>query len=324
MKHVREELPDVQHRRARGLLARSPRSSTARRPRSSTTATRRRRADRATSRRRWRSRRPARARRPARRPRSCARSRRRPAGGCPLRLRTRARMLAWSRSSPRRSRSSLVLAADRTERGTGTPTAQQARAAAGPRRSRSSRARAKDYDPAGDDGEHADEARARASTTTPVDRGRPSSTRAAACGKKGVGIYVDAEPGVAARVMEILTPTPGFAGAVYGAERRHARRRSTTGTRLDRRPSETSRERERIRLDTAGKRFRYYLLWITAAAAEGERRSRSPRSALPLSRADALRSGSARCALEALGGRAARGGRRARGTARRWPPRASP
>ena len=39
MKHVREELPDVQVLPARGLAPRWPRSSTARPPRSSTTAT---------------------------------------------------------------------------------------------------------------------------------------------------------------------------------------------------------------------------------------------------------------------------------------------
>ena len=37
--------------------------------------------------------------------------------------------------------------------------------------------------------------------------------------KAGVGIYVVADPAVAARAIQILTPTKGWAGAIYVAKK---------------------------------------------------------------------------------------------------------
>ena len=42
---------------------------------------------------------------------------------------------------------------------------------------------------------------------------------AGSLGKPGLGISIDASPGVAARAVEIQTPTPGFSASVYASTR---------------------------------------------------------------------------------------------------------
>jgi serine/threonine-protein kinase len=77
-----------------------------------------------------------------------------------------------------------------------------------------------------------------------------------------VGIYVIADPTVAARAIQILTPTKGWVGSVYVAKRGRCRRRSTAGGRSSG-TSQSAKASQRVDLDTAGNRFRYYLVWIT-------------------------------------------------------------
>ena len=55
------------------------------------------------------------------------------------------------------------------------------------------------------------------STRTPAPRGRPRATAATLAGKKGVGLYVDAAPGVAATSIEIDTPKPGWQAEIHVA-----------------------------------------------------------------------------------------------------------
>ena len=99
-------------------------------------------------------------------------------------------------AAPRPS-SCVVTAADSIERGTGSravkpPPGLHVRLA---RR----RAAAKDYDPFGDDGEHPDRGRGGRRPATRTRPGRPRRYTAAQPRKPGVGLYVDAKPGVAAR-----------------------------------------------------------------------------------------------------------------------------
>jgi serine/threonine-protein kinase len=80
--------------------------------------------------------------------------------------------------------------------------------------------------------------------------------------KAGVGIYVVADPAVAARAIQILTPTKGWAGSVYVAKRGPAPPSIDSGwQKLGDIPS--AKASQRVDLDTAGNRFRYYLVWIT-------------------------------------------------------------
>ena len=85
------------------------------------------------------------------------------------------------------------------------------------------RTSANDYDPLGDDKEEhpdAGAARGRPGLRHRVDdRGLPRTTRSTSrpTATPGVGLYVDAEPSVNARSLEIQTPEPGWTMEIYGA-----------------------------------------------------------------------------------------------------------
>jgi serine/threonine-protein kinase len=89
-------------------------------------------------------------------------------------------------------------------------------------------------------------------------------------GGVGVGVYLDASPGVIAKAIEIQTPTPGFAAQIYGAEQIQLSLPYGNSTPLVARgwqgPIGSSRyvhDRERIQLDRGGPPYRYYLIWMT-------------------------------------------------------------
>jgi hypothetical protein len=87
--------------------------------------------------------------------------------------------------------------------------------------------------------------------------------------KPGLGVYLDASPGVRARALAIQTPTPGFMAYVYAA---NAFRKSLpygNPTPLIQRgwtqvaPVRTVGASTTIALsDPGGVRYRYYLIWI--------------------------------------------------------------
>jgi eukaryotic-like serine/threonine-protein kinase len=80
--------------------------------------------------------------------------------------------------------------------------------------------------------------------------------------KSGVGIYVDAAPGVAARVLRVSTPTPGFAATIYGATSGPPGQIRDPGwVKLAAVPSVQGTQR--FALQTHSQRYRYYLVWIT-------------------------------------------------------------
>jgi eukaryotic-like serine/threonine-protein kinase len=77
--------------------------------------------------------------------------------------------------------------------------------------------------------------------------------------KSGVGIYLDTDSRVAARQMDVVAATPGFKAAVYASDtipNRIEQWRKVSGT-------VTVKREQKIPLDTARQRFRYYLLWIS-------------------------------------------------------------
>jgi serine/threonine-protein kinase len=120
---------------------------------------------------------------------------------------------------------------------------------------------AHDYDPFGGDGEHSEE------TSAAIDDDSKStwsteSYEAATLNKPGVGLYVDAAPGVAAKRMELRTTTPGWSGAVYAAEDGPPKEFDDPGWTKVASLHDVKRSQQ-ISLDTAGKEFRYYLVWIT-------------------------------------------------------------
>jgi serine/threonine-protein kinase len=114
--------------------------------------------------------------------------------------------------------------------------------------------------PPGDGHEHSDEARFALdddpATSWPTET--YSSFK-----KPGVGLYVDAAPGVAARAIGLRTPTPGFNAEIYGAL--SGPPPTLAGwTRLASAPNVQGLQR--IALDTGATRYRYYMVWITALA----------------------------------------------------------
>jgi eukaryotic-like serine/threonine-protein kinase len=89
-------------------------------------------------------------------------------------------------------------------------------------------------------------------------------------GGTGVGLYLDAAPGVIARQIELQTPTPGFGVRIYATNHFESSLPYGDATTLDARgwrgpfgADASVKSSERIPLDTEGHRYRYYLIWLT-------------------------------------------------------------
>jgi len=161
----------------------------------------------------------------------------------------------------------ILATGDHVERGTGQPSDVQA-----PPDTRAislGQSRAKDYDPQGDDGkEHPEEAKLILDrlpdtgwSTESYSSGTISKVNVPAGGQPGVGIYIDAKPGVAAKSIEIRTAKTGWKGKIFVAESAvPATIPSPDWTELA--DLTASSSRTSVDLDTAGNRFRYYLIWI--------------------------------------------------------------
>jgi predicted Ser/Thr protein kinase len=161
----------------------------------------------------------------------------------------------------------VVLVGDRTHRGTGT----EGTAQAGPMTPVGLKSDAvHDYDPLGDELEHADQ------TAFAID-GNPSTvwtTESYTTGdlqKDGVGLALDTAPGAVFRELRVRTPTPGFAAQVYVADGDALPETlPDPGWRLVATTSSVS-GKQTIDLDTAGQRSRWVLLWITRLPPGGDR-----------------------------------------------------
>jgi serine/threonine-protein kinase len=152
----------------------------------------------------------------------------------------------------------IFMATDRTERGTGT---RNVKPPPGLKSVSLGQSRAKDFDPFGGDGEHASEAKSvvdqDSKSTWSTERYDGGSLN----NKPGVGIFVDAKPSVAARAVDVLSPTRGWEGAIYAAPNGPTPQKLDDFTRLA--AIKQSKARTRVRIDPDGKRYRYYLVWIT-------------------------------------------------------------
>jgi tRNA A-37 threonylcarbamoyl transferase component Bud32 len=88
-------------------------------------------------------------------------------------------------------------------------------------------------------------------------------------GKPGLGVSIDAAPGVAARAVEIQTPTPGFTAGVYASKGHPSSEPSAAGKSLAAlgwtplAPARTITGRTKISIDSSKLAYRYYLVWIT-------------------------------------------------------------
>jgi len=128
------------------------------------------------------------------------------------------------------------------------------------------RASAHDYDPLGDGGEHSEEA----ARVVDRDAGTAWSTESyqdglEGAGKSGVGIYIDAKPKVAAVQMQIDTPEPGFKATIYAAPPGAVPKSVPDGwTKVG--GGTVSSGDKRFKLDTGDTEYRFYLVWITKLA----------------------------------------------------------
>jgi eukaryotic-like serine/threonine-protein kinase len=88
-------------------------------------------------------------------------------------------------------------------------------------------------------------------------------------GKPGLGVSIDAAPGVAARAVEIQTPTPGLTAGVYASTGLPSSGASASAKSLTElgwtalAPARTIGARTKISIDAPRHVYRYYLVWIT-------------------------------------------------------------
>jgi serine/threonine-protein kinase len=94
--------------------------------------------------------------------------------------------------------------------------------------------------------------------------------------KAGVGIYVDADPGVPAKAMQVDTPEPGWTAAVFASDKQPPRDSPAEAPQkqgmftLVAGPRTITEQSVKIPLNTAGHPYRYYLLWITRLPPSGQ------------------------------------------------------
>jgi eukaryotic-like serine/threonine-protein kinase len=87
-------------------------------------------------------------------------------------------------------------------------------------------------------------------------------------GKPGLGVSLDAAPGVVAHSIEIQTPTPGLTAAIYASAGSPTVSANSTTSLAARgwtalAPARSIGERATIAIDSSGLVYRYYLVWIT-------------------------------------------------------------
>jgi eukaryotic-like serine/threonine-protein kinase len=158
----------------------------------------------------------------------------------------------------------LVLS-DRAQRGTGTTPGGD-----GPLRQISLAADAAgDYDPLGDETEHENE------TAFAIDNNQTTlwTTETYTAGdlqKEGVGLTIDVSPGAVVKQLRIRTPTPGFAAEAYVADGSPPATLPDAGWSLVATVADVG-AREEVTLDTAGQQSRTVLFWITSLPPGGDR-----------------------------------------------------
>jgi tRNA A-37 threonylcarbamoyl transferase component Bud32 len=154
----------------------------------------------------------------------------------------------------------FVQGVDRTQRGTGQG---KVKAAPGTKVVSVKRNSAQDFDPLGDDDEHADQARLAVDKDPGTAWTTESYSNASLGNKPGVGLYVDAAPSVAATSVEIDSPKTGWIAELFVAPDGPAPRGMPDPLWSRVGGGKVRRRKQRVKLRTGGKPYRYYLVWIT-------------------------------------------------------------
>jgi eukaryotic-like serine/threonine-protein kinase len=162
----------------------------------------------------------------------------------------------------------LALAAGQTEKGTSAPRDTKP-PPPGESIVRLSQTAAGDYDPYGGDGEHPEQAQLLVDGDPGTFWSSESYSGPLSAQKPGVGVYVDAAHGVNATRIEIRSRTPGWSGAIYGARKSLPAELPSDGWVKLADVSDAGR-RERIGLP-GSEPMRYYLVWVTSLPEGSER-----------------------------------------------------
>ncbi len=80
--------------------------------------------------------------------------------------------------------------------------------------------------------------------------------------KAGVGLYIDAKPKTTARVLRIITTTPGFTATIYGRNNQPPVTWPDPGWNKISQPTKVVHKQD-IHLTAQSTKYRYYLVWIT-------------------------------------------------------------
>ena len=139
------------------------------------------------------------------------------------------------------------------------------------------RTSANDFDPLGDDEEHSEEAFRSPSTRTRARPGRPRATRTTRstsrrASRASASTSTPSRRSTAAR-WRSRRRRPGWKMELYGATRAPARgrvARATSGRSSA--AARSSKRKQRFKLDTGDRRYRYYLVWITALPPDEDQR----------------------------------------------------
>jgi serine/threonine-protein kinase len=81
--------------------------------------------------------------------------------------------------------------------------------------------------------------------------------------KAGTGLYLVANPGTAARVLRVVSGTPGFTATVYAANTEPPLTWPNSAWTAVSSATKVSARHRNIELTSGTRRFRYWLLWIT-------------------------------------------------------------
>jgi serine/threonine-protein kinase len=170
----------------------------------------------------------------------------------------------------------LVVAAGQTHRGTGVASGIASRT--GLEQVSLSATAAHDYNPFGTEPEGRDQVDNVVdndpNTTWSTEQYYDGTLKKA--GGVGLGIYLDAAPRVAGRAIEIQTPTPGFAVQVYVADHidllpyGDSKPLTERGWQGPVGASGYVHDGERIQLNLSGRAYRYYLVWLTTLPPKSE------------------------------------------------------
>jgi len=179
----------------------------------------------------------------------------------PLRLRSPNRIVASVIGLTVLALATVVLLATHTQRGTGVPPSIAAPAAEQPVSLAADSAH--DYDPFGSNKMEHPEQTKFVVDSDPNSVWATESYQGGNLAKPGVGIYLDADPGVSARSIAIETPTPGFSAEIFVFKTKPPANPAPSDLAQPLATIPVVHRKQTVQLDTAGDTFRYYLLWIT-------------------------------------------------------------